>query len=75
MLQHYYPLLDGFITEDAIVIHVKPVDVFDSYRLDPFPFLANGYVLTLDLPASVVLVSTDLSQYAIVFVRLFASVW
>lgn len=40
------------------------MDVFDAYRLVTFPFLANGSTLTLDLPVSVVLASTDLSQYA-----------
>ncbi len=65
LLHHYYPLLTSIITLNAIVIHVpfKSGHVFDVYRLEPFPFLVNGS--TVELPASVVLLSMETSQYAV----------
>ncbi len=67
LLHHYYPLLTSFVTTDAIVIHVpfKSEPVFEVYRLEPFPLLVNGSTMTLDLPPSVVLLSLDVSLYAV----------
>ncbi len=63
----FYPLLTSIINLDAIVIHVPFISrhVFDVYRLEPFPFLVTGSAMSLDLPASVVLLSMDTSQYAV----------
>ncbi len=67
LLHHYYPPLTSIITLDAIVIHVpfKSGHVFDVFRLEPFPFVVNGSTLSVDLPASVVLLSMETSQYAV----------
>ncbi len=67
LLHHYYPLLTSLVTSDAIVIHVpfKSEPVFEVYRLEPFPLLVNGSTMTLDMPPSVVLLSLELSLYAV----------
>lgn len=67
-LQFYYPVLDAFATESETVVLIpfKSLHSLEAYTLRPFPFTTNGSVLTLDLPESVVLTSTDLSQYAVV---------
>lgn len=65
-IHHYYPLLESFLTSEAIVIHVpfRSKDVFEVYQLEPFPFSVNNSVMVLDLPATVVLIRNDLSLYA-----------
>ncbi len=67
LIHYYYPLLESFLTSDAIVIHVpfKSQDEFEVYRLKPFPFSLNQSIMELDLPASVVMVRSDFSFYAI----------
>ncbi len=65
-VHYYYPLLESFLTSDAIVIHVpfRSTEEFEAYRLEPFPFSVNGIILELDTPSSVVLVRSDFSLYA-----------
>ena len=65
-IQHYYPLLESFITTDAIVIHVpfQSKDVLEVHQVEPFPFSVNNTLMTLDLPPSIVLISADFSLYA-----------
>ena len=65
-IQHYYPLLTSFITTEDIVIHVpfQSKDVFDLWEIEPFPFKTNGSLMMLDLPPSIVLISTDFTLYA-----------
>ena len=66
-LHHYYPLLESVLTTDAMVIHVpfQSPDNFEIHQIEPFPFAVNDTVMVLDLPSSVVLISTDYSLYAI----------
>ncbi len=65
-INHYYPLLESFLTSEAIVIHVpfQSKDVFDAYQLELFPFSVNDSVMVLDLHATVVLIRNDLPLYA-----------
>ena len=65
-IQHYYPLLESFITTDDIVIHVpfQSKDILDVFQLEPFPFSANDTLMVLDLPPSLVLISKDFTFYA-----------
>ena len=66
MIHHYYPLVESVLTSEAIVIHVpfKSEDVFQLYRLEPFPFAINNSVMILDAESSLVLVKDDFSVYA-----------
>ncbi len=65
-IHHYCPLLESFLTSDAIVIHVsfKSKDDFDVFHIQPFPFSVNGSVMVMDLPASVVLIRKKKSLFA-----------
>ncbi len=65
-IHHYHPLFESFLTSDAIVIHVpcKFKDDFDVFHIQPFPFPVNGSLMTMDLPASVVLIHIDFSLFA-----------
>ena len=65
-IHHYYPLVESLLTSEAIVIHVpfKSDDVFELYRLEPFPFTVNNSVMILDAESSLVLVKDDFSVYA-----------
>ena len=65
-LQHYYPLLESFVTHEEIVIHVpfQSKDIFQVHQLEPFPFKANNTLMTLDMPPSIVLISMDFTLYA-----------
>lgn len=65
-LHHYYPLLESFVTSDALVIHVpfQSKDTFEVYQIEPFPFEVNHTLMTLDLPPSMVLISKDFTVYA-----------
>ena len=65
-IHHYYPLLESFVTNDAIVIHVpfQSRDEFEVHQLEPFPFEVNGTLMSLNLPPSIVLISLDYSLYA-----------
>ena len=66
MIHHYYPLVESVLTSEAIVIHVpfKSEDVFELYRLEPFPFAVKNSVMILDTESSLVLVKDDFSVYA-----------
>ena len=66
MIHHYYPLVESVLTSEAIVIHVpfKSQDIFELYRLEPFPFAVNNVVMILDAESSLVLVKDDFSVYA-----------
>ena len=66
MIHHYYPLVESTLTSKAIVIHVpfKSEDVFELYRVEPFPFAVNETVMVLDSESSIVLVKDDFSVYA-----------
>ena len=66
MIHHYYPLVESVLTSEAIVIHVpfKSQDIFELYRLEPFPFAVNNTVMILDAESSLVLVKDDFSVYA-----------
>ncbi len=50
-IHHYYPLLESFLTSDAIVIHVflKSKDDFYVFHIQPFPFSVNGLVMIMVL--------------------------
>ncbi len=63
VIHHYYPLLESFLTSDAIVILVpfKSKEDFYVFRIQPFPFSVNGSVMIMDLPGSVVLIRKDFS--------------
>ena len=65
-IHHYYPLLESFITDTGIIIHIpfKSGDSFEVYHIEPFPFSINGTIMTLDRPSSVVLIHTGFSLYA-----------
>ncbi len=64
-IHHYYPLLESFLTSEAIVIRVpfKSKDGFDVFHIQPFPFSVNGSVMIMDLPASIVLIRKDFSLF------------
>ncbi len=49
---HYYPLLESFLTSEAIVIHVpfEFQEVFEVHQLEPFSFAVNGTIMSLNLP-------------------------
>ncbi len=66
LLDAIHPLLESSLTSDAMVIHVsyKSEDDFDVFHIQPFPFSANGSVMIMDLPASVVLIRKDFSLFA-----------
>ena len=66
MAQYYFPLLEASLTTEAIVIHVpfKSKEVFEAYEVAPFPFSVNNSLLTLDMPASLVLIAKDFSFYS-----------
>ena len=66
MIHHYYPLVESVLTTDAIVVHVpfKSQDIFQLYRLEPFPFAVNNSVMILDSESSLVLIKDDFSVYA-----------
>lgn len=66
-IHHYYPLLESVLTSDALVVHVpfQSTDNFEVHQIEPFPFSVNETVMILDLPPSVVLISTDYSLYAV----------
>ena len=63
---HYYALLTSFLTSEDVVIHVpfQSTDVFEAFRIEPFPFTANGSTLILNKPPSIVLVSPGFTLYA-----------
>ena len=65
-IHHYYPLLDSLITTEDIVIHVpfQSNELFEVYEVEPFPFSINNSIMTLNLPPSVVLVSSDFTLFA-----------
>ncbi len=65
-IHHYYPLLESFLTSNAMVIHIpfKSKDDFDALHIQPFPLSVNGWVMIMDLPASVVLIRKDFSLFA-----------
>ncbi len=65
-IHHYQPPLQSMLTSDSVVIHVpfKSGDAFEVYQLESFPFSAKGYIMTLDLPSSMVLIHSDFSFYA-----------
>ncbi len=65
-IRHYFPLLESSLTSDSIAIHVpsQSGEAFEVFKLESFPFSANGSILTLDLPSSVVLVHRNFSIYA-----------
>lgn len=66
LIHHYYPLVESVLTTEAIVIHVpfKSTEIFELYRLEPFPFTVNDTVMILDAESSLVLVKDDFSVYA-----------
>ena len=65
-IHHYYPLLESVLTSDAVIIHVpfKSDHTYEVYRVEPFPFMVNGTVMTLDLPNSITLINKDFTMYA-----------
>ena len=65
-IQHYYAVASSLVTTDSIVIHIpfKSGDVLDVHQVEPFPFLANDTLMVLDLPPSIVVISTDFTLYA-----------
>ncbi len=65
-IHHYYPLLESFMTSDAMVIHVpfRSWKEFEVFRIEPFPFSVNSSVMMLNLPSSVVLVNRDYILHA-----------
>ncbi len=65
-IHYYYPLLESFLTSEAIVIHVsfESREVFEAHQLEPFPFAVNGTIMSLNLPPSIVLISKDFTVYS-----------
>ena len=68
LIQHYYPLLDSFVAENSIVLHIpfKSSLVFDAFYMEPFPFEAGNATYVLDGERQYVLVQKDLTHYATV---------
>ncbi len=65
-IHHYYPLLESFLTSEAIVIHVpfESQEVFEVHQLEPFPFAVSGTIMSLNLPPSIVLISKDFTVHS-----------
>ncbi len=66
MSQYCYPLLEASLTTDAIIVHVpfKPTEVFNAFKIIPFPFSVEDSVLTLDMSPSLVLIAKDYTSYS-----------
>ncbi len=66
-IHHYYPLLESFLTSQAIVIRVyfESQEVFEVHQLEYFPFAVNGTIMSLNLPPSIVLISKDFTVYSV----------
>ncbi len=65
-IHHYYPLLESFLTSEAIVIHIpfESQEVSEAHQLEPFPFAVNGTIMSLNLPPSIVLISKDFTVHS-----------
>ncbi len=66
MSQYYFPLLEASLTTEAIIVHIpfQSREVFEAFKVIPFPFSAENSVLTVDMPSSLALVAKDYTFYS-----------
>ncbi|XP_076037137.1 uncharacterized protein LOC143022694 [Oratosquilla oratoria] len=60
-IQHYYPILASTIFQQFILINIPmdPVKRFSLWEIYPFPYPYQNRTMTLNLPTSTILKSTD----------------
>ncbi|XP_076044373.1 uncharacterized protein LOC143027164 [Oratosquilla oratoria] len=60
-IQHYYPILASTIFQESILIHIPmdPIKIFSLWEIYPFPYPYQNCTMTLNMPTSTILKSTD----------------
>ncbi|XP_076040824.1 uncharacterized protein LOC143025249 [Oratosquilla oratoria] len=60
-IQHYYPILASTIFQEFILINIPmdPIKRFSLWEIYPFPYPYQNRTMTLNLPTSTILKSTD----------------